>query len=416
VKRQFQPVPQAIRALALVTVLGLALTTSCKMFGYKPTPLELDSGKLYSDIMAYAGTEASKAFGRLNGGFPTYAVGDRWQDSEDFGWARGLYPGMVWLLYQSSDDTTYFKLARTWTEGLEKFTGDASGFGLGLVFYPSYVTGYQITGNRTYREGALRAAEMLASRFTPAGFFPAFGEPGDTVLGRRLSIESMMDVELLYWASEATGNKQYARMASQHAFFTLQTLVGSDGRILHMADFDPNTGRIQGEKTPQLAENDKYNPKGYSPSSVWSLGQAWAIYGFTTAYRHDGNTLFLNAAERVADFFINNLPEDGIPLWDFELPEGAPRQKDSSAAAVAAAGLLKLALACPSQEEAQRYRNAAFRIIKGLNATYFGKAGGSGILAEGVYGKINDSGGEGATSWGDYFYIEALLLLQDRKG
>ena len=399
----------------MAAVLALVAVSGCKMFGYKPTRLEQDSGQLYSKIMTFAGEEANKAFGKLGGGFPTYASGGNWLDSDDFSWARGLYPGMVWLLYQSSDDTTYFKLARTWTDGLEKFCEDDSRFGVGMCCYPSYVTGYQITGNRSYREAALRAADALASRFTPAGFFPAFGEPGDTVLGRRLSIESMMDLELLYWASEASGNKQYLRMASQHAFFTLQTLIGTDGRILHMADFDPNTGRIHGEKTPELADNEKYNPKGYSAFSVWSLGQAWAIYGFTSAYRDDGNTLFLNAAERVADYFINHLPEDGIPLWDMELPANAPPQKDTSAAAVAAAGLLKLARVCPSQAEADRYRNAAYKIIKGLNAGYFGKTGGNGVLADGVYGKINDGGGEGATSWGDYFYIEALLLLQDRK-
>jgi len=405
---------RSLRFASMLSVVAVVVSASCTLFKRKPTPLEKDSGQLYSYILEYAGNQADIAFGRLGGAYPIYSENGRWVETELGGWARGLYPGMVWLLYQSTQDERYLKLAGDWLNGLEKYENDNSSFGLGLIFYPSYVIGYQITGNRAYRDIALEAAENLSSRFNEAGFFPAFGEPGDTLLGRRLSIESMMDLELLYWASEATGNKAYTLQASRHALFTMRCLVSDDGRILHMADFNPKTGEIQGEKTDVLANNKKYSPKGYSPSSVWALGQAWAIHGFTTAYRHESQTLFLNAAQRVAQYFIEHLPEDGIPPWDFELPPGENGQKDTSAAAVAAASLVKLARATPTESEARRYRDAAYKIIKSLNSDYFGKAGGQGIIGGGMY---NEGGSRkvGATAWGDYYYIEALLLLKDRK-
>ena len=403
-----------LRFTAVSAVLVLVFLSGCTLFKRQSTRLEKDSGQLYSYILEYAGNQADYAFGRLGGGYPIYSKEGRWVETEFGGWARGLYPGMVWLLYQSTQNERHFKLARDWMSGLDKHKNDKESFGLGLVFYPTYVIGYQITGNRAYRNVALEAAESLSERFTEAGFFPAFGEPGDTLLGRRLSIESMMDLELLYWASEATGNNEYARQANQHAFFTMRGLVSNDGRILHMADFNPRTGEIQGEKTGVLANDKKYSPKGYSPSSVWALGQAWAIHGFTTAYRHEGETLFLNVAQRVAEYFIENLPEDGVPLWDFELPPEGNKQKDTGAAAIAAASLIKLARATPTESDARRYRDAAYKIIRSLNSDYFAKAGGQGILGGGLY---NEGGkqGVGATAWGDYFYIEALLLLKDRR-
>lgn len=403
-----------VRFTAVSVVLVLVLSAGCTLFKRKLTQLETDSGQLYSYILEYASNQADIAFGRLGGEYPIYSENGRWVETEYGVWARGLYPGMVWLLYQSTQDVRHFKLASDWVNGLDKYKNDKSSFGLGRVFYPAYVVGYQITGNRTYRDLALQAAESVSERFNEVGFFPAFGEPGDTLLGRRLSIESMMDLELLYWATDATGNKKYANQANRHALFTLRSLVSGDGRILHMADFNPRTGEIQGEKTDVLANNKKYLPKGYSPSSVWALGQAWAIHGFTTAYRHEGQTLFLNSAQRVAEYFIENLPEDGIPLWDFETPPGEARQKDCGAAALAAASLIKLARSTPTESDARRYRDAAYKIMRSLNRDYFAKAGGQGIIGGALF---NEGGSRvvGATAWGDYYYIEALLLMKDRK-
>ncbi len=402
----------SVRILPAIAIICLLVSASCSMLSYQPTRLENETGRLYTDQMELAGTQANRAFGGLNGGFPTYASGSEWVDDDDYLWAKGYYPGMLWLLYEGVGDTTAVKLAGTWMPALEPLKEESGRFGLGMVFSPTFVKAYQITGNRHYRQVALEAAESMNSRFTPAGFFPAWGEAGDKVLGRRLSIESLMDLDLLYWASEATGNSDYSRHANSHAAFTVTSLISGDGRILHQADFDPGTGAIFVERTPELAGNEKYATKGYKASSVWAQGQAWAIYGLTSAYSHNQNTMFLNAALRAADYFVDNLPEDGIPVWDFDLPAGADRQKDTAAAAIAAAGLLKLAKLTPTPAQRQRYRDTAFTIISTLNGSYL-TTGGHGILNGAVFGKRNGKGVAGSTSWADYYYVEALLLLRD---
>ena len=402
--------------IVIATAAWLVLfSTGCTMFGKKLTQLEKNSGVQYKNAVGYAGEQASKAFVLLSGKFPVYSEGSKWEDSELGSWAEGYYPGMVWFLYQTKKDTLYYRLARQWLERLANRKNDTSSFGLGQVFYPTFVIGYQITGNRTFRELALEAAQSISSRFNKAGFFPAWGEPGDTVLTRRLSVESMMDLEFLYWAAEASGNRKYANQADQHAFFTMLRLLNNDGRVLHVADFNPTTGEPYLQKTPELADDKKYSPKGYSPSSVWALGQAWAIYGFTTAYQHSSRTVFLNAARLSADYFIDHLPEDGIPLWDFELPPNEPRAKDSSAGAVAAAALLKLSRIYPGGPEKKRFHEAAMKIITSLNQDYFGRTEVPGVLSGGLFNKNMSLGIGGSTSWGDYYFIEALLLLQDTR-
>ncbi|MEA1997433.1 MAG: glycoside hydrolase family 88 protein, partial [Gemmatimonadota bacterium] len=358
----------AVMITSVTVTIALVLFSGCQR---KLTPLEVDSGVEYTDAIAYAWSQADKAFARLKGDYPTFSEGGGWSESDQCSWARGYYPGMVWLLYQSTGDVRFYNLTRSWLKGLAGMKEDASSFGLGQVFYPAFVIGYQITGNRQYRAAALEAAKAVSSRFNPAGFFPAFGEPGDTVLGRRLSIESMMDLELLYWAADASGNKMYSRQADTHAFFTMRRLIGDDGAILHMADFDPATGETYGERTTALAEVKEYSPKGYEPSSAWALGQAWAVYGFTTAYKYASQTMFLDAAKMAADYFIENLPDDLVPLWDFELPPDERKLKDSSAAAVAAAGLLKLARTCPTGVDKDRYYDTALKIMNSLSKNHF---------------------------------------------
>jgi unsaturated chondroitin disaccharide hydrolase len=397
--------------LLLVVLTSLVLIASC---GYKPTMMEKESGWLYADILQIANNQANRAFGSLNGGFPTHTSGDGWVDDADFNWARGYYPGLLWLIYQGAGDTTAVNLASAWMPSLAPLKWMDDRAGLGMVFYPSYVTAYQITGNRDYRQVALDAAEVASKRYTQAGYFPAWGAAGDTVLSRRLSIQTLMDLDLLYWASEASGNPVYERQATSHAIFTITRLIDGTGRILHVADFDPITGAIFGERTPELADNPMYSTYGYNASTVWAQGQAWAIYGLASAYKHDQQPLFLNAATRAADYLVAHLPDDGVPFWDFELPAGADKQKDTAAAAVAAAGLMKLSRITAAPDKKALYRQTAARIITQLNNSYL-KAEQTGILRDGVWSKQGSSPLSGGTSWGDYYYIEALLLLQDIK-
>ena len=72
--------------------------------------------------------------------------------------------------------------------------------------------------------------------------------------------------------------------------------------------------------------------QGYCDDSTWARGQSWAVYGFAMAYRYERDTRFLEVARRAADYFIESLPADGVPYWDFELPDpgaGTPKEAGS---------------------------------------------------------------------------------------
>ncbi len=400
----------------MIALLALAALGGCGVLGKKLTPLEKASGHDYLSVLTYAGSQGEHAYARLEGRYPVFSDDGAWERTDLAPWAEGYYPAMLWLLYQSTQDPAQLQLAQRWVDGLEQFKDDSTISGLGQLFQHSHVLGYQITGNHHYRDVALEAARTMSSRFNPAGFFPVFGVPGDTLLARRLSIETMMDLELLFWATEATGNREFAAQAFHHAIFTMRRMINGDGKILHMADFDPRTGQPSGDRIPELADDKRHAPKGYSASSVWALGQAWAIYGFTTAYRHASHTQFLSAAKLAADYYLENMPANGIPPWDFELPEGADRRQDTGAAAVAAAALLRLAQVMPDGADRQRYRQAGFNIVQSLlTSEYYGSARYPGVLGGGVYCMQLGKGIGGSTSWGDYHFIEALLLLRDFK-
>ncbi|MEA2064378.1 MAG: glycoside hydrolase family 88 protein [Gemmatimonadota bacterium] len=400
--------------LGLTVLLALLVSAGCGLFGKKVTPFETSTGIRYKEVLSTASVKVSAAYMALKGRCPVYSEDGKWSTAEEAGWAQGYYPGLVWLLYQSTRDTVDYNLALGWCAALEDRRNDKTGIGLGQLFYRTHVIGYQITSNRRFHEVALDAANSLAERFVRAGYIPAWGEPGDSVLARRMNIETMMALDLLYWASKATGNPKYLLRANSHALFTMRNLVNADGRSLHMADFNPATGRPLMGKHSRLTGNSKYSPKGYSPSTAWALGQAWALYGFTSAYSNAGNTLFLNTARRAADYFLANLPEDGIPYWDFDLPDSEKKQKDTGAAAIAAAALLKLSRLCPNEADRMRYRAAAEKIVSSLTTGYLNHGSG-GLLNQGVYDMNQGLGVGGSTVWGDYFYIEALLFLRDYK-
>jgi len=409
VDKRLSPLRSPVLILLTLSLAGTLLLSGCSLFN-KATPMEKSTGIRYMDVVLYAGAQADKAFGMLNGGFPVFGRDGQWIETDTGDWAKGYYPGMLWLLSQVSPDPHYKDLARQWLPALNGLRDQFHTFGLGQAFFPTYVVGYQLTGNSSYRDEAIEAARVLMGRANPAGFFPAFGAAGDTVLGRRLSIESIMDLELLYWVKEATGTAEYEIAANNHAFFTLSRLVSSDGRVLNMADFNPRTGNTWNERTPELAD-PRYTPRGLSASSCWALGQAWAIYGFTTVYRHQGKTMFLDTAQRAANYFLEHCSEDGIPPWDFDATGNDAELKDASAAAVAAAGMLKLARLSPNKDDRARYQRAGEKIVQTLSTKYFKK--GVGVLGGGVFDRDTADSGGTSTVWGDYYYIEALLLLMD---
>jgi unsaturated chondroitin disaccharide hydrolase len=207
----------------------------------------------------------------------------------------------------------------------------------------------------------------------------------------------------LFWASKHGGQAEWYNMAVSHALKTRQEHVRPDGSTYHVVTFDPATGLVRSKGTAQ----------GYSATSTWARGQAWAIYGFTMTYRETGDARFLDTARRTADYFLAHLPSAQVPYWDFQAPNIPNEPRDSSAAAIAASGLLELSRLEPDVIRQHNYLSGALAMLGALASPAY-LAEGTANSAILLHGTNNKPGGDYDTGliWGDYYFLEALLRAQ----
>jgi unsaturated chondroitin disaccharide hydrolase len=218
-------------------------------------------------------------------------------------------------------------------------------------------------------------------------------------------IDSMMNLELLLWAADHGGGGDLRTIAVNHALTVRRNNVRPDGSTYQMVVFDPRTGRVRSKQTVQ----------GLSADSTWSRGQAWGITGFTTVYRETRDARFLQTARQLADYFLAHLPADHVPLWDFDAPAGDP--KDSSAAAIAASGLIELAQLDPDGSRRGRYLTAAKQILDALSSPPYRSSvtGPPSILLHGTQNKPKGVADVGLV-YGDYYYLQALARYMAFRG
>lgn len=262
------------------------------------------------------------------------------------------------------------------------------------------MTAFRLTGDAAWRDGALTAAGSLTKRFNPRGnFIRAWGALDSPVNAGRAIIDTMMNLDLLFWASAETGDGRFADIARRHATTSAEHHVRDDGSTAHAFDFDPATGGPISQSTRQ----------GYSPTSCWARGQAWAIYGFTTAYRRTTAEPFLDTARKAADWFLAHLPADAVPFWDFRSPNLPRDARDSSAGAIAACGLLDLGRVT----DESRYREGGLRALRALCQGYTtrGLPAHQAILLHGTGNKPRDDDVDVSLVYGDYYFVEALMRL-----
>lgn len=276
---------------------------------------------------------------------------------------------------------------------------------IGFLYSLSAVADYQVNGNDSSREMAIVAADLLMTRYNKnAQIIQAWGDLNDREQRGRMIIDCLMNLPLLYFASRETGDKKYYDAAYAHAKQTQKYIVRDNATTYHTYYFDAETGDAKYGKTQQ----------GYSDDSCWARGQAWGIYGFVLSYRYTGDTSFVDTAIRVADYFIAQLPEDKVPYWDLIFHEGSSEERDSSSGAIAACGLLELANVLPlSHPKRDSYQIIALEIIDTLGTKYTSKRLpiSNGLLLHGVYDKKSNKGVDECMSWGDYYYLEALIRL-----
>ncbi|MFC8678085.1 glycoside hydrolase family 88 protein [Streptomyces griseorubiginosus] len=379
----------------------LATATGVAVAGASPTPAVAAAPSLRAlrEAADYA-VDKLRAVAPTVTAFPVGTKFEKWTYSQNGDWVGGFWPGTLWMAWLHSKDDDFRTWALASAAKLAPRRYDTGTHDLGFLFYPSWVTAWRLTGDETWRAGAVQAADSLARRYNPRGrFIRAWGALTDPNNAGRVIIDTMMNLDLLAFASRETGDSRYLEIATEHARTAQRVFPRPDGSIPHVYDFDPDTGAPLGPNTVQ----------GYSPTSCWSRGQAWGVYGFTTMYRRTGNREFLTTARRLADFAIGALGADHVPVWDYRAPQQPYDIKDASAGAILACGLLDLSAATGRGS----YRDVALRLLTALAETCLTRnsARAEAVVARCTRNRPAEDGIEISLPYADYYLLEGILRV-----
>ena len=323
-------------------------------------------------------------------------------------WCSGFWPGVLWYDYEATGDTAVLSEAARFTQSLktivEKPVFDHD---LGFLIHCSYGNGYRLTGRDEYRQVILAAADSLATLFNPvAGTILSWPRNVEMLGGHNTIMDNMINLEMLFWAANHGGNPYLHDIAVKHAETTMEHHFRPDYTSYHVAVYDPETGEFLRGCTHQ----------GYDDDSMWARGQAWAIYGYTMVYRETKDPKFLDFAQKVTDVYLDRLPEDRIPYWDFNDPDIPETSRDASAACVVASALLELS-GYVEGDKSSRYKDEALAMLNSLSSEKYqsGSKNNSFLLHSTGH---HPAGSEIDYSiiYADYYYIEALNRLRDLDG
>ncbi len=318
-------------------------------------------------------------------------------------WTSGFWVGMMWLMYENTNDQEFYQIAIELTDAmiirLEQ-NWYLEHHDIGFLYSLSVVAAYYNTNDKRYLKYIEKAADKLISRFQTVGqFIQCWGQLGD-YKQYRLIIDSLLNMPLLFTASEILKTDKYERIAKTHYKTVLKNIVRADYTTYHTYYFDP----ISGEPTRGVTA------QGNSNDSCWARGQAWAITGIAFNHQYIGSendSLF----DKVLTVFANNIPNDGVVYWDFDFDDNHPSARDSSANAIAACGILEQ-MKYVSDLKADEYYQIAVTLIEGIQNNYTNKNKEVNTLVTGgTYSFPASRGVNEATLWGDYFYLEALTRI-----
>lgn len=339
------------------------------------------------------------------------SFGGFYKPTENVEWTTGFWTGVIWLAYEYTGAQMFRKAAEVQVDSFyDRIQNkvDVNHHDMGFLFSLSCVSAYKLTGSEKAKEAALMAAEHLAGRYREKGkFLQAWGKIGEPS-EYRMIIDCLLNLPILYWASEVTGDGRFAKMAENHIRTAVQCILRDDDSTYHTYFIDLKTGKPAYGVTHQGNRNQ----------SAWARGQAWGIYGIALSYRYLREETYIELFCRVTDFFIRHLPEDLIPYWDFDFDTGSKEPRDSSAAAIAVCGMLEMTKYL-DKERAEKYVNAAHRILYALihQCGNTDLQQSNGLLLHGTYARdskentCKNRGVDECNTWGDYFYMEALTRV-----
>ena len=320
-------------------------------------------------------------------------------------WCAGFWPGVLWYDYEYTKDKQVLEEAENFTHSL-KFLSHIPAYDhdLGFLVFCSYGNGYRLTKNPAYKQVILDTADTLATLFNPIVgtilSWPREVEPRNWP--HNTIMDNMINLEMLFWAAKNGGNPYLYDIAVSHADKTMKSQFRPDYTSYHVAVYDTITGNLIKGVTHQ----------GYADSTMWARGQAWAIYGYTVVYREIKDPKYLDFAQKVTDVYLDRLPEDKVPYWDFDDPSIPNAPRDASAGAVVASALLELSTYLPNGT-GKRYKDAAIEMLTSLSSdSYQSGESKPSYLLHSVGHWPNHSEIDASIIYADYYYIEALLRLK----
>jgi unsaturated chondroitin disaccharide hydrolase len=351
----------------------------------------------YLTVLALADRQLRRLIEAHPDYFPMYTAAGKWRHGGEAwtNWCEGFLAGQLWLRYRYTGDPYWRAKAEHYSRLIEHRKTDRNVHDLGFLFWPTWKRWYDLTADPAVNAVVVEAGKTLSLRFREKGqYLRSF------VADESLFIDIMMNVGIVFYAALQTGDAELWRKATQHCLTTRRYLVRGDGSTAHEGIFDPETGQFLRQSTHQ----------GWRDDSSWARGLAWALYGFGTVYSFIRDPRFLQTAESCAAFYIERTPAHGIPPNDWE--ESNPALPyESSAAAIAASGLLNLAKLTADPTRGRLYHEYALRILDTLTGPEFlaiETPGWEGILKHGTYHRRKGLGVDESVIWGDYFFLEAI--------
>ena len=347
-----------------------------------------------------------------------YSEDGFYHPTENVNWTTGFWTGQIWLAYEwakrAGDEAGAAALEAAGKIQIDNFLDridrkiEVDHHDMGFLYSPSCVAGYKLIGSRKGKEAAIKAADQLISRFHPVGEFIQAWGPMDQPENYRFIIDCLLNLPLLYWATEETGDGKYREIAEKHIHTAVANVIREDYSTWHTFFMNMETGEPDHGATCQ----------GYRDGSAWARGQAWGVYGTALAYRYTERKEYIEDFKHVTGYFLEHLPEDLVPYWDLEFCDGSDEPRDSSSASIAACGMLEMAKYM-EEEDAAYYTAIAKKLMKSVVDSYAvnDPAKSNGLVLHSTYSKkspyntCTPEGVDECNIWGDYFYMEALTRL-----
>lgn len=329
-------------------------------------------------------------------------------------WRGGFFPGSVWYLYELTGDSTLLPLATKYTEAIEEAKDLTWHHDIGFIINCSFGNGLRLAGKPEYKDVMVQAAKSLSTRFREA---PGIIQSWDVERGWQsergwecpVIIDNMMNLELLFEATRLSGDSSFYKVAVAHADRTMKEHFRLDGSCYHVIDYSIKDGKVRHRQTAQ----------GYADESVWSRGQAWAVYGYVVCYRETKDRKYLDQALKTFNFMKNHkaMPADLIPYWDMDAPNIPDAPRDASTASCMASALYEISTM--DVPDAGSYKVYADSIMVSLSSpAYRAELGTNGnfILMHSVGSIPHNSEIDVPLNYADYYFIEALKRKSDIEG